>query len=739
MKKVFTYINKRFNNIGSIITVFLLFITIIMLVLNLCLNNFFITKYFSEIAEKDIIARAEQSKKIFDAKAKEIGVIAQDYCSWDEAYNELQKKDIDKDWFKSNFSGWLPDKYNLDIVVIFNRNKEIVTDYGIDGANASNILGDKKVRELFDKKNYDQSKAFNGFKELNGEIYIIGVSPVLKTNSEGPSQGVAILGKKISSKFLNELSDQFGDNIFVTNDNGFVSKNEIKNKIQENLSFINENSKNNVVLLKNENIIGKTPIVDIMGKSIGYINIIKSKDILLSTQELIKENTFKVSALACVIILLVGLKFKDIIVKPIKNLEKQITKMKQENSLKDVVVNGPIEILSLADSFNHMIDNVNKHKMENRELRIHSNTDYLTSLYNHKYFFECFNNKLEDGCKKIAVLFCDIDKFKEINDSYGHTIGDLFLKETARIIKNEVRDEGFVFRYGGEEFAIMICDADSKEAYEVAERIRTRVINNKVLQKYSHYLPITISIGVAAYPIDGLDAEALIDKADSAMYFSKQNGRNQCNIYHGNMNVFLKDNINKINSKEILLDSVLALAEAIDVKDDYTGRHSKMVSQYSLLLSEGLGFTEKEKDNLTMGSLLHDCGKIGVPDNIIQKTSRLSEDEFGVIKNHTLLGYNIIKHIIKDEEIICCARSHHERWDGKGYPDGLSGESINLFARIVCIADAYHAMTSDRSYRKAMTKEEALDELKRGKGTQFDPELVDVFIKAVKYKLLNSA
>ena len=739
MKNIYIYIKRTFNSIGSIITAFLLFITITMLVLNLCLNSFFISKNFSKAAEQDILSRADQSKSFFQGKAKEIGVLAQDYCSWDEAYNELQKKEIDKGWFKSNFTDWIPEKYNLDLVVIFNRNKEIVADYGVDGVNAPYILGDKKVRELFDEKSYKQSKAFHGFKELKGEIYIIGVSPILKTNSEGDPQGVAILGKKISSAYLNEIRKQFGEDIFITCKNGFVSDDRIKNKIMRNLSFINENSEKDVILLRNESIIGKTPIVDIMGKSIGNINIVKSRDIFLSTQELIEKNTFRVSCFACVMIFLVGLKFKNVIVKPIKSLEKQITNMKQENSLENVEINGPNEILSLADSFNHMIDNINKHKKENRELRIHSNSDHLTALYNHKYFFECFNNKIEEGCKKIAILFCDIDKFKEINDTYGHTVGDLFLKETAKIIKDEVRGQGLVFRYGGEEFVVMVCEAASEEAYEIAERVRNSVINNKILQKYSQYLPVTISIGIAAYPLDGLDAEGVIDKADSAMYFSKKNGRNQCNVYEKDMNVFLKENINKLTNKEMLLDSVLALAEAIDIKDNYTGRHSKMVSEYSLLLAEGLGFTEKEKDNLTMGALLHDCGKIGVPDNIIQKTSRLSEDEIVIIRNHTLLGYNIIKHIIKDEEIICCARSHHERWDGKGYPDGLTGESINLFARIVCIADAYHAMTSDRSYRKAMTKEEALQEIKRGKGTQFDPELVEVFIKAVRNKLLNSA
>ena len=170
------------------------------------------------------------------------------------------------------------------------------------------------------------------------------------------------------------------------------------------------------------------------------------------------------------------------------------------------------------------------------------------------------------------------------------------------------------------------------------------------------------------------------------------------------------------------------------LRTEYTGEHSKMVSKYSILIAEKLGFTESEKNKLRIGALLHDCGKIGVPDNIINKPEKLSDEEFTIIKSHTLLGYNIIKHMTNDEEIINCVRSHHERWDGKGYPDGLSGNSINLFARIVCIADVYHAMTSDRPYRKALTKEKAIDEFKRGKGTQFDPKLVDAFVEIIERK-----
>ena len=378
-----------------------------------------------------------------------------------------------------------------------------------------------------------------------------------------------------------------------------------------------------------------------------------------------------------------------------------------------------------------MVDSLNEHKKENEELKINSNTDFLTSAYNHKYYFECISNMIIEGHSHISVLFCDIDKFKLTNDTYGHKTGDLLLIEIAKIMKDEIKNNGMVFRYGGEEFVIILWDYTIEEAFIEAEIIRNKVAKSGKLQQYIDYFPITISIGISSYPTHALDAASLIQKADIAMYYSKQNGRNQCTTYRTDLNDFFKSS-KEFSKKELVMDSALSLSEAVDAKDDYTGKHSKMVSRYSILIAEKLNFTEEEKNILRIGALLHDCGKIGIPDNIISKPEKLSNDEFIMIKNHTVLGNNIIKYITNDQKIICCIRSHHERWDGKGYPDGISGTSINLYARIVCIADSYHAMESDRPYRKGLSKEKIIEEFIKGKGNQFDPELADIVIDLIQ-------
>ena len=329
-----------------------------------------------------------------------------------------------------------------------------------------------------------------------------------------------------------------GSDIFITYDNKFVSNEEISKDVNKNIAIINKNENNPVYTLDNSKIIGSLPIIDISGNNIGYINVIKSRDTFLSIQKLLQRNSFAMMILSTMIILILGFRVKNIIVKPIKSLESQIKGMENNNLLIHVNVNGPNEIINLAGSFNHMVDKIYEHKKENEELKIYANTDCLTSLYNHKCYFESIKNKIAEGHKQIAVMFCDIDKFKLTNDTYGHEIGDYVLREISKIIKDEVKDTGMVFRYGGEEFVVMMCDYTSEEAFIEAEKIRKSIAESQGLQKYADYFPITISIGIASYPKHALDAEGLINKSDTAMYYLKQNGRNQCNIYSTNMNVF---------------------------------------------------------------------------------------------------------------------------------------------------------------------------------------------------------
>ncbi|WP_099190841.1 diguanylate cyclase [Tepidibacter mesophilus] len=722
------------NNLGFKLGAYMLIVTIIPLVTYLILNTIVVSKYFSTMEETNIIDKAEKANKIFQSQGLELGVLAKDNGIWDTLYQKIEEKDTE--WFKKNYSEWSPDNFGIDLIVIANKNREIIDQYGLKYIDDPQLLKDNIISSVLDGK-YDGKKNYpSGMKMYDGNLYIIGVSPILLSDYKGTSRGIVVFGKKINSEYLQNIQEKFGYNILFSNGDEFVSNTEISKEIEENIDILKQANDKKTFKLGKSKIVGGISVKDISDEKIGKLYIVESRDILLSTRRLVHKNAFYIFILSCSISLLLCIRLKEIIIKPMKELENEITKTGNKKLPIYMKTNGVNEVVdfsnNLAKTLNQMNDNIYRYKKENKNLKLISNTDGLTSLYNHRYFYECFNEKVKLGRRPIIVLFCDIDKFKLINDIHGHIIGDMILKEVGNIIKESAQENGLIFRYGGEEFVVMLDNYNLESSFQIAENIRINIMKSKKIQDYSEDASVTISIGLASYPEDSVDAKDLIEKADKAMYFAKQNGRNQCCIYNEDIDKIILQNSNEFVKKEILIDSAFAISAAIDAKDVYTGKHSELVTRYSLLLAEQLQMSVQDKYELRIGALLHDCGKIGIPDDIIHKATSLTDEEYNIIKNHTILGNNIAKHIAKNPVIIACVRNHHERWDGKGYPDGLSGKDIPIHARIVCVADSYHAMISDRPYRKSLSQDEAFEELRKNKGTQFDPNLVEVFIKTVQ-------
>ncbi|MCT4508468.1 MAG: diguanylate cyclase [Tepidibacter sp.] len=729
-----TDIKSVLNNLGFKVGIYMLLVAIVPLSIYLILNNIVVSKYFLKVEQESVISKVENANKIFRSEALNLQELAEDNGIWDDFYKKIEEKDIE--WFKENYSEWVPDNFSIDLIVIANKNREIIDQYGLKYTNDTELFDDDKINAVLSGK-YDKKKNYpSGIKIYNGNLYIIGISPILLSDYEGPSRGIIIFGKEVNTEFLQNIKDKFGYDILFSYRNKLVMNMDISKEIKELSDIIKEVKNQETFELGKSKIVGSISIKDLSDENIGKLYIAESRYIFLHTLGLIHRNAFFIFILSCILSLILSAKLKNIILNPMKGLENEISKIRENNSSIRFKINGPNEFIkfssSIVESLNQMNHIIYRYKKENKNLRLISNTDGLTSLYNHRYFYECFNEKINSGLKSITVLFCDIDKFKLINDIHGHIVGDMILKEIGNIIKESVEENGLIFRYGGEEFVVMMDNYTAEKSFDIAENIRINIIKSKQIQKYSGDLPVTISIGLSSYPNDSVDAKDLIEKADKAMYFAKQNGRNQCCIYKEEIEKIIMQNCTEFAKKEILIDSAFAISAAIDAKDVYTGKHSELVTRYSLLLAEELELSVQDKYALRIGALLHDCGKIGIPDNIINKPTRLTDEEFNIIKNHTMLGHNIAKHIVKNPVIIACVRNHHERWDGEGYPDGLSDKFIPIHARIVCIADAYHAMISDRPYRKSLSQYEAFEQLRKNKGTQFDPYLVELFIKTVK-------
>ncbi|WP_418223386.1 diguanylate cyclase [Clostridium isatidis] len=368
-----------------------------------------------------------------------------------------------------------------------------------------------------------------------------------------------------------------------------------------------------------------------------------------------------------------------------------------------------------------------------KELEKLVNLDALTGLYNHR----CFQEKLKQTIllsekinKSVSMIFFDIDYFKHYNDLNGHQKGDEVLKTIGEIVKANIRDDDFAARYGGEEFAIILPETNEEEAIKIANKIREAV------EKESFYgeenqpnKVLTISAGVSVFPDRAKDEVQLLKSADDALYRAKFFNKNRVERYKSILEELEKD----IEDKDIeVVSSVKTLISVINAKDRYTYGHSERVVLYSRLMANKLNLSKKDKENLIYGAYMHDIGKINIPKEVLMKKMPLTNEEWEMLKQHPENGVEIIKTIDSLSGAMPIILHHHERYDGKGYPYGLKGEEIPFLARILCIVDSFDAMTSNRPYNKRKTYEEAIEELKRCSGAQFDPELSNAFIEVIK-------
>jgi diguanylate cyclase (GGDEF)-like protein len=350
--------------------------------------------------------------------------------------------------------------------------------------------------------------------------------------------------------------------------------------------------------------------------------------------------------------------------------------------------------------------------------------DPLTGLYNRRFFYEAFGKEIARheryGAGAALVLF-DVDDFKSINDTYGHASGDEVLQEVGRLLDRLVRPADTFARLGGEEFGLLMPETGQLDALLVAERLRTAVARQAIIDGR----PVTLSGGVAAMPRDGTTREQLERSADQALYWAKRNGKNLCAV--ASEAIAAEGQA----GHEGMLAHLHGVVAGIDAEHLHTRDHSENVASYAVAVGQALGLDADRIVRVRRAAFLHDVGKVAVPDGILAKAGPLTDAEYDLVKLHPAVGATMLRHAgLHDESP--WVRAHHERLDGTGYPDGLVADEIPLEARIIFVADSFEAMTSDRPYRRGVPVEDALDELRRCAGTQFDPVVVEALAGLVE-------
>jgi len=385
------------------------------------------------------------------------------------------------------------------------------------------------------------------------------------------------------------------------------------------------------------------------------------------------------------------------------------------------------------------------------------NVDTLTGLHNHRGFQEKLSLEINNAKNKdqsVSIIMIDVNNISQINRDFGHAKGDEIIRTVADRIKKNIRNGDIAGRYGGDEIAIILADTDNTEACHIAEYLNYSISCCLI----DDVGPIKVSIGVSTYPNCAHEQDKLLLLSEQAMLISKNKGHQKgkpvivsaqnidfwnemaldslANVVakrHSQWGINFEDELVKKFQSESFssndLDIVASLAGAIDAKDPYTRGHSNSVSRYAEALARALNLPEYEVERIRLGAMLHDVGKIGIPESILGKTAALTDQEWEIMKQHPQIGVTkVINSIQALKDLIPIIKHHHENWNGSGYPDRLAGDNIPFGARIVAIADAFHALVSDRPYRKALSLDKAVSILKTGAGIQWDKNLVRKFI-----------
>jgi diguanylate cyclase (GGDEF)-like protein/putative nucleotidyltransferase with HDIG domain len=428
-----------------------------------------------------------------------------------------------------------------------------------------------------------------------------------------------------------------------------------------------------------------------------------------------------------------------------------IVALKSQNEITGIILlsskeaggfnSGQVEFLnSLSSIASIAVKNAALYERVFREARI----DSLTNVYNYKYFSERITAEFQ-ACKddSIALMFVDLDDFKLYNQLYGSTDGDYVLKEVANILRRYAGEGCTIYRYSGKVFALLLPHFDGREATALANEIQQQISLINSTPERCGKKTITVSCGICVSPFSASTARELVENADLAVYNAKTTGKSKIVLFKGttpskqSISDRAMDIVERIKGRSDSTyrthsPTIFALTAAIDAKDHYTYNHSLNVARYSSILATAAGLSEEQVGIIYEAALLHDIGKISIPETILSKTSSLTIDEFALMRNHVNNSIDIIRHLPSMDYLIPAVVGHHERWDGKGYPRGISGEEIPITARCLAIADSFDAMTTSRPYRGAMSTDYAAHQIEENAGTQFDPLLAHVFVNLIR-------
>ena len=649
--------------------------------------------YINKDKEQRIVRNFEVIDYMLEKEENNLQSLLIDWGQWDDTYEFINKPN--QEYIDSNLSAVTVGDLNLQNVIYLNNDRKIVysEEIGMQKEDSKAILEKLLLNdENFNKTNTQRT----GLLFLKGKVYIVGTLPITSTNKQAQSNGTIILTREINDKLLNYIEKIIPVNLMFreTQQENFDQK--------DNIDYINLD--NGIITYRKENSEANKTMKDINGQDSIIIKIIDNDYSNEQISHFLEMFIFRFLCLIVVIMIFDIIVINRYILKRILKLTRFMEKVGiTKDTTLTINMCGKDEINKLANATNKMLSEIN---LAHEEIIFLSYSDKLTGLKNRAYMEKMFNALDKNKEINYHIIMGDFNGLKLTNDALGHLEGDKLLCLVSKILTENCDSDDIVLRWGGDEFVIVTINKEKEYVANLIDKLKEKCENEA-----EFYFKISIAWGYAGSYEEDLSTEDVMSLAEKRMYRNKL--------------------LEEKSSRSAAINSLL---RTLHEKNSETEEHTIRIKCLSMRLGKKIGLTKEKLDELELLSSLHDIGKIGIPEHILMKPSKLTEEEWAIMKTHSDIGYRIASSNPDFAHIANKILAHHERYDGTGYPNQLKGEEIPLLSRIINIVDSFDVMTHRRIYKEAFENEYVLEELKRCSGTQFDPSLVKEFIALLEEK-----
>ncbi len=655
----------------------------------------------ARVEEEFIRAATHRAGAVIQDESASLLKIARDYSEWDETYLAVSRND--SAWLNTHIHRWLTESLGIDVIIFFDSTGKPISSPGSLDATAevmSALAG----------------QARSGVRGDSGGAYVFACSPVTRSDRSGSPNGCLLLGTSMDREWLNRIQEIAGCGLAVSWDSVRTTSDDFEDGGDSSVDPVN----------------GRIAFAQPQGSGNVYLEVSHSRGVFAAalsniTLALMRTIWFTVIGAIALAYLLLRLA-----IGPLRRLEMGISRIREKKAFEKLDESGPQEISSLARSFNEMAASLEEHIANTAALTAMSYTDAVTGARNYRYFHERLASDIkqcQQHLRPLVLGLLDINYFRSYNDAMGHTMGDEALRSVATIVSSAIGEGGTTARCGGDDFAVIMPDTDAGSGRrilrEISERIERFPFHGKELLPGGN---LTVSTGLAAFPDDSTTKDGLIKAARLDMNLARTTGTGRALRYFNAFASIVRPGSDPMG----LVTSAQMLLAIVDSVDQYTYWHTQRVVRYTDWMLSRMDMDLAATEIIRVAAFLHDVGKIEISRDILTKPRTLNPDEWRIVRMHPVWGADMVRPVEKLRPAAPIIESHHEHFDGTGYPKGLSGGAIPLGARIIGIADAFDAMTTDRPYRRALSPESALEEVLRCTGTQFDPELVKLFITFIE-------